>query len=137
MLATTIEAYGVESPEVSSCVRAEISNALPARNGRAVAIILACTHYPLISSQIENEIHCRLKPATLQVIDPGEFLAAALDVRLNKEPASSIEVYINGMDSDRTRSALLECSRFSGIELASIQFGNFEQCFAPNLAPQT
>jgi glutamate racemase len=122
MLATTIERYGAESAEVRQCIEAEIANVLPMRDSGRVAVLLACTHYPLVRSLIENEVCYRLRPTTLQVVDPSAIIACSLAPFLSAKGTGAIRLLINNQDTVSARNAVQEFLDFGGIKASTVRF---------------
>jgi glutamate racemase len=124
MLATTIERYGAQSVEVKKCIDAEITNALPARDGGLVVIVLACTHYPPVRWLIEREVYRRMRPGALRTVDPGQCLTDALEFS-QQGSGGRVEIVINGKRNEGIERALNEFISFAKITVDAILFEEF------------
>jgi glutamate racemase len=121
-----IEANGGISPLVERCIEEEIGGALNAPTGGDVAVVLACTHYPLVRQNIEDVIRDRLKPSTMSVFDPSAVLSDMLGSKLSATTSGFVRLYINNSDSSTIRVALQRFLLFTDLAADQVCLGDLQ-----------
>ncbi len=82
LLVPLVEEGWFNKPETKRIVKHYL---LPFKQAQVEALVLACTHYPLVKKLIIARLSKRIK-----VIDPAQETAAAVTVLVNKQPALAV-----------------------------------------------
>ena len=111
--APMIERGEVDTPTMREVVKHDLDTLL-AKDGDIEAILLACTHYPVLIDQIEA-----LLPRKIHVFDQGPMVARRLELYLQRHPEIDERLHKQGERRYVTTGSVAEAENISrriGIE---------------------